>query len=38
MTHYYQKVTGNLNAGDIAKANDINEIQTNIQDSEKALL
>lgn len=38
MTHYYQTVTGNLNAGDIAKANDINEIQTNIQDSEKALL
>lgn len=38
MPSYYQKVDGNLHPGDIAKAEDINHIQTNIGDAIKSVI
>lgn len=38
MVSYYNRVYGNLYPGDIAKSEDVNHIQTNIEDSLKALL
>lgn len=38
MPHYYNKVIGNLADGDIAKAGDINNIQTNVSDAIEAAI
>ena len=38
MPSYYTRVDGNLHPGDIAKSEDINNIQTNIEDSIKSVI
>ena len=38
MTSYYNRVYGNLYPGRIAKSEDINLIQTNIEDAIKAVI